>query len=71
MSMRGAYNASKFAIEGFSDTMRLALAGTDIHVSLIEPGPIESQFRANAYRPFNSTSRLKTGSSEFRGQYTF
>jgi len=52
MSMRGAYNASKFAIEGFSDTMRLELAGTDIHVSLIEPGPIESQFRANAYRAF-------------------
>ena len=52
MSMRGAYNASKFAIEGFSDTMRLELAGTGIHVSLIEPGPIESQFRANAYRAF-------------------
>ncbi len=52
MSMRGAYNASKFAIEGFSDTMRLELAGTDIHVSLIEPGPIESKFRANAYRAF-------------------
>jgi NAD(P)-dependent dehydrogenase (short-subunit alcohol dehydrogenase family) len=52
MSMRGAYNASKFAIEGFSDTMRLELAGTDIHVSLIEPGPIESQFRSNAHRAF-------------------
>jgi NAD(P)-dependent dehydrogenase (short-subunit alcohol dehydrogenase family) len=52
MSMRGAYNASKFAIEGFSDTMRLELAGTDIHVSLIEPGPVESQFRANAYSAF-------------------
>jgi len=52
MSMRGAYNASKFAIEGFSDTMRLELAGTDIHVSLIEPGPIESDFRANAHRAF-------------------
>lgn len=52
MSMRGAYNASKFAIEGFSDTMRLELAGTNIHVSLIEPGPIESEFRSNAYRAF-------------------
>ncbi len=52
MSMRGAYNASKFAIEGFSDTLRLELAGTGIHVSLIEPGPIESQFRVNAYRAF-------------------
>ncbi len=52
MSMRGAYNASKFAIEGFSDTLRLELAGTDIHVSLIEPGPVESRFRANAYLAF-------------------
>lgn len=52
MSMRGAYNASKFAIEGFSDTLRLELTGTDIHISLIEPGPIESQFRANAYQMF-------------------
>ena len=52
MPMRGAYNASKFAIEGFSDTLRLELSGTDIHVSLIEPGPIESRFRANAYRAF-------------------
>ncbi len=52
MPMRGAYNASKYAIEGFSDTLRLELAGTDIHVSLIEPGPVESRFRANAYRAF-------------------
>lgn len=59
MSMRGAYNASKFAIEGFSDTMRLELAGTDIHVSLIEPGPVESQFRANAYRAFQQHIRVE------------
>lgn len=52
LPMRGAYNASKFAIEGFSDTMRLELAGTDIRVSLVEPGPIKSHFRANAYRAF-------------------
>jgi NAD(P)-dependent dehydrogenase (short-subunit alcohol dehydrogenase family) len=52
LPMRGAYNASKFAIEGFSDTMRLELAGTGIYVSLIEPGPIESQFRSNAYQAF-------------------
>jgi len=49
---RGAYNASKFALEGLSDTLRLELAGSGIHVSLIEPGPIESRFRANAYAMF-------------------
>ena len=67
MSMRGAYNASKFAIEGFSDTMRLELAGTDIHVSLIEPGPIESEFRANAYRAFQQ--RIEIDRSVHRERY--
>ncbi|CZT36264.1 NADP-dependent 3-hydroxy acid dehydrogenase YdfG [Rhizobium sp. 9140] len=45
---RGAYNASKFAIEGLSLTLRMELAGTGIEVSLIEPGPIESRFTATA-----------------------
>lgn len=48
MPFRGAYNASKFALEGLSDTLRLELSGTEIFVSLIEPGPIATQFRANA-----------------------
>lgn len=48
MPFRGAYNASKFALEGLSDTLRLELLGTQIFVSLIEPGPIASNFRANA-----------------------
>lgn len=45
---RGAYNASKYAIEGFADTLRMELSNTGIAVSLIEPGPIESKFRANS-----------------------
>ena len=49
---RGAYNASKHALEGLYDTLRLELAGSGIQVSLIEPGPIESRFRANAYTHF-------------------
>ena len=49
---RGAYNASKFALEGLTDTLRLELANTNIFVSLIEPGPITSRFRANAYAVF-------------------
>lgn len=49
MKFRGAYNASKFAMEGLADTLRLELRGSGIHISLIEPGPIESQFRANAF----------------------
>jgi NAD(P)-dependent dehydrogenase (short-subunit alcohol dehydrogenase family) len=49
---RGAYNASKFALEALSDTMRQELRDTNIHVSLIEPGPITSRFRANAHDAF-------------------
>lgn len=45
---RGAYNASKFAVEGLTDTLRQELYGSGIHVSLIEPGPIRSRFRQNA-----------------------
>ncbi len=52
LAYRGAYNASKYAIEGLSDTMRLELTGTGIHVSLIEPGPISSKFRHNAVAHF-------------------
>lgn len=48
LSFRGAYVASKFALEGLSDTLRQELYGTGIDVCLIEPGPIESRFRANA-----------------------
>lgn len=49
---RGAYNASKFAMEGLTDTLRQELADTNIHVSLIEPGPIKSRFRANAFAAY-------------------
>lgn len=49
MTYRGAYNASKFALEGLADTLRLELYGTGIHISLIEPGPIMSDFRKNAF----------------------
>jgi NAD(P)-dependent dehydrogenase (short-subunit alcohol dehydrogenase family) len=49
MTYRGAYNASKYALEGLADTLRLELHGTNIHISLIEPGPILSDFRKNAF----------------------
>jgi NAD(P)-dependent dehydrogenase (short-subunit alcohol dehydrogenase family) len=45
---RGAYVASKFAVEGLADTLRLELHGSGIHVVLIEPGPIDSRFREHA-----------------------
>ncbi|MBB3527510.1 MULTISPECIES: SDR family oxidoreductase [Rhizobium] len=45
---RGAYTASKFALEGLSITLRMELQGSGIHVSLIEPGPIATRFTTNA-----------------------
>lgn len=52
MRFRGAYCTAKFALEGWSDVLRLELADSGIYVSLIEPGPISSHFRRNAYRQF-------------------
>ncbi|MDH5592518.1 MAG: SDR family NAD(P)-dependent oxidoreductase, partial [Gammaproteobacteria bacterium] len=52
MAYRGAYNASKYALEGLADTLRLELHDTNIYISLIEPGPILSQFRANAFAKY-------------------
>jgi len=52
MSYRGAYNASKYALEGLVDTLRLELKGSNIYLSLIEPGPISSDFRKNAFASY-------------------
>jgi NAD(P)-dependent dehydrogenase (short-subunit alcohol dehydrogenase family) len=52
MRYRSPYNASKYAMEGLCDTLRLELIDTGIRVSLIEPGPIESRFRPNALQKF-------------------
>ncbi len=67
MTMRGAYNASKFALEGLADTLRLELMGSGIHVVLIEPGPIESRFRANALAHFQKNIDIEA--SHFRDDY--
>ena len=68
LKYRGAYNASKFAIEGLSDTLRLELHGSGIYVSLIEPGPINSRFRKNAYRYFQEN--IDVSNSPHRDYYT-
>lgn len=49
---RGAYVATKYALEGLMETQRLELRGSGVHVSLIEPGPIESRFSDNAVPHF-------------------
>lgn len=47
---RGAYNASKYAVEGLSDTLRLELKETDINIVTLNTGPITSDFRKNAIK---------------------
>lgn len=53
MKWRGSYVASKFALEGLTDVLRLELKSSGINVVLIEPGPITSDFRKNARKEFN------------------
>jgi len=48
LPFRGAYNASKYALEALTDTLRLELANSQIQVVLVEPGPIATRFRSNA-----------------------
>jgi NAD(P)-dependent dehydrogenase (short-subunit alcohol dehydrogenase family) len=67
LPFRGAYNSSKFAIEGLTDTLRLELHGTDIHISMIEPGPITSRFRANAFAKYREN--IDKENSPFRDTY--
>jgi NAD(P)-dependent dehydrogenase (short-subunit alcohol dehydrogenase family) len=52
MTWRGAYVATKFAMEGLSDVMRIEMKGTGIKVILIEPGPIATKIRENAIPHF-------------------
>lgn len=49
---RGAYNSTKFALEGLTDTLRLEMRDTPIHVILIEPGPITTKIRENSIPHF-------------------
>lgn len=67
LPFRGAYNASKFALEGLADTQRMELRDTAIKISLIEPGPITSHFRENAYQQF--LNHIDKKNSPYRKAY--
>ena len=59
LPFRGAYNASKFALEGLTDTLRLELRDTPLHVVLIEPGPIKTSIRQNSCAHFERWINVK------------
>lgn len=67
MPYRGAYNATKFALEGITDTLRREMRGTGIHVVLIEPGPIATPFRQKSVPHFER--HIDWRSSARRAQY--
>lgn len=67
LAYRGAYNASKFALEALSDTLRLELRGSGIHVALIEPGPIKTRFRENSLAAFRA--HIDPATSAHRERY--
>jgi NAD(P)-dependent dehydrogenase (short-subunit alcohol dehydrogenase family) len=59
MPYRGNYNASKFALEAFTSTLRQELRRTPIRISIIAPGPIESRFRDTAQQNYENTLQGK------------
>lgn len=67
MPMRAAYNSTKFALEGLTDTLRLEMRGTGIHPILIEPGPVTSKIRENSIPHFERWIDWKN--SPRRAQY--
>ena len=69
LPFRGAYNASKYAVEGLSDTLRLELHSSGIKVITIEPGPIESRFRDNAID--GSLTQIDKDKSHYKEHYKF
>lgn len=68
LRFRGAYNASKYALEALTDTMRLEHRGSGVHFSLVEPGPIRSRFRQNALKQY--LDNIDRDNSMFRAVYT-
>jgi len=67
LKFRGAYNASKYALEGLADTQRLELRGSNVFVSLVEPGPILSRFRENSLAMYRRN--IDVDRSVFRDRY--
>lgn len=55
LKYRGAYTATKYAIEAMSDTLRLEIKNDNIKVIIIQPGPITTKFRENSYVRFKES----------------
>ncbi|MCV2894378.1 SDR family NAD(P)-dependent oxidoreductase [Lentibacter sp. XHP0401] len=67
MRWRGAYSSTKFALEGLTDTLRIEMRDTPLHIITVEPGPITSDIRKNSIPPFERYVDWKA--SPRRAQY--
>ncbi len=67
LKLRGAYNASKYAIEGLTDTLRLELRDTNIDITLLNTGPVISSFRDNAKN--KTLQNIDIKNSRFKEKY--
>ena len=67
LKLRGAYNASKYAIEGLTDTLRLELKDTNIEVTLLNTGPVTSDFKKNAI--LKTKQNIDIENSRFKDSY--
>ncbi len=67
LRFRGPYNASKYALEAMTDTMRLEHRNSGVYFSLVEPGPITSRFRSNALKKYQDN--IDGSGSLFKATY--
>lgn len=67
LKFKGSYNASKYAIEGLTDTLRLELKNTNINITLLNTGPVTSNFRNNAIQ--KTLDNINIESSRFKDAY--
>ncbi len=67
MAWRGAYVASKFALEGLTDTLRIEMRDTPVRIITLQPGPIASRIRTNSIPHFEAW--IDWRNSPRRGQY--
>ena len=66
---RGTYVASKYALEGLTDVLRLEMRDTPIKVVLIQPGPITSELRRKSIAYFEKWVDVEnsTRAEDYRG----
>ena len=69
VAFRGPYCMSKYALEAAVDAYRIELESAGIDVHLIQPGPIEAKFRANALRAVKQNLQSKNTRLDYSNHF--